>query len=953
MGSRLEHGQSGLASGRTKAYKSGTSLASPPPDVVPPRIPFRVAGGVPTMTRGLRLLALSLLSLFVSFASASAQYMYVDTNGDGVHSAADAIQPTGTTTLDLWLKTDAGRDGTPATCDTGDGELTVNGYEFILHATNGTVAWGVVANRAAAFTSPVPVASDNTDLHAGAYGATLPPGLYRLASVDVAPASGTPAIQIATSSALAGATFTGFGSQCSGYDFSNTLTLGVDWFDTAVAAYGGAANSAPVLDPIPDLNVEETATLEQALVARDADGNPLEFSKGAGPSFMAVTTVDPGAGLASGLIRLTPGYSDAGSTIASVQVSDQIVASSASFRVTVLNKDRAPSMIQPDDMVVFSGDVKRQNLYATDPDGGQLHFFLVSGPGFVTVTTSEPFSPATGIVTLTPGQYDEGTQNVLVAASDGELQAERTFSVQVYRNFGGGALLCRPYDMTVAAGSQAEQVLMVTSGFSAPVTFSLVDAPPFASVTPESTTTTPQTALLRIAPSTSDVGEHSVTVDANYGFGSVRETCRITVVAQLMPQVPKPDLFTSAFRSYDVCDIPQGVILADLNRDGRLDVITPNYGCGISVLLGIGSGKFADRTDVHLDGNPKGISVADLDGDGDLDAAVSIGFGDQIAILAGDGRGGFTQVNALPAGPDAAYAAIADLNGDGVLDVVGADEAGNTISAYLGTGGMSFGARHTYPAGAAPCYVSVADVNGDGILDAAAANENSDAVTLHIGTGGGAFAPAVFLFTAPGPSSVRTGDFDQDGNVDLAASGFHTRYLTVLFGDGHGAFPRHVDLETGLAPWSLTVTDVNGDGHLDLASANTGDDDVGTILGNGDGTFRTVIRSETGSVPRFVEGGDLDGDHRTDLVVANEVGGTISVLMGHGDGTFGSFESLGRQPSLDLAVGDVTGDGLSDAVSVIQDPPAVEVRAGQGDGTFASPITLTPGYAPIAVKLAD
>jgi hypothetical protein len=90
-----------------------------------------------------------------------------------------------------------------------------------------------------------------------------------------------------------------------------------------------------------------------------------------------------------------------------------------------------------------------------------------------------------------------------------------------------------------------------------------------------------------------------------------------------------------------------------------------------------------------------------------------------------------------------------------------------------------------------------------------------------------------------------------------------------------------------------------------------------------------------------------------DLVVANEVGGTVSVLMGHGNGTFGSSESLGEQPSRDLAVGDVTGDGLADAVSVIQDGLAVEVRAGQAGGAFATPITLTPPNVPTAVKLSD
>jgi hypothetical protein len=505
----------------------------------------------------------------------------------------------------------------------------------------------------------------------------------------------------------------------------------------------------------------------------------------------------------------------------------------------------------------------------------------------------------------------------------------------------------------VVAGGQAEQVILVTPETSGPITLSLVDTPSFVSLTPLNTASTPRTALLRVSPSPGDLGVHSATVQVDDGTEPARETCRITVVSEITPEAPRPDLLTSSFRSYNVCDIPQGAVLADLNRDGRLDLITPNYGCGLSVLLGIGAGQFADRRDVPLDGNPKGVEVADLDGDGDLDAAVSIGFGDRIAILAGDGQGSLQQVNALPAGADAAYVAIADLNRDGIPDLAGADEQRNTISIYLGTGGLGFGERRIYPAGSAPCYTAVADWTGDGIPDVAAANENSNAVTLHVGIGDGTFAPAVFLATGAGPSSVRPGDFDEDGHPDMAASDFHTHLVTILFGDGQGSFPRRTDLETGSAPWSLTVDDVNGDGHLDVVSADTGDDDVGIILGNGDGTFRPILRSPTGSIPRFVTTGDLDGDHRKDLVVANEIGGTVSILMGRGDGSFGSSLSLEGVPTYDLVAGDVTGDGLADLVSVNENLTA-EVQVGLGGGRFGSRAPLTAGGLPAqGMKLAD
>jgi hypothetical protein len=897
---------------------------------------------------------LSFLLLLQSAPAALAQYMYLDTNGDGVHTSADVLSPSGTTSMDLWLRTNENRDGSTATCDTDDGDLTISAYEVVLHASNGTITWGAVTNRIAAFNVSLPTASNATDLHAGAYGAMQPAGAYLLATIVASPAGGTPAIEIATRTELGGAFMTTFGSLCSGLSFANTLELGFDWFDADGVPYGGIANHVPTIDPIPDLTVHEGSSVEQTLVARDADGNALTFTKTSGPAFVTVTTTDPGSGIAAGLLRVTPGFADAGRADASVRVTDGIASADAEARIFVVNENRAPVLEPLSDMIVFFRQTQAQDLYASDPDGGLLQFLLVNGPAFVSVTTLESGSPAHGQVVASPGQWDSGSKSVTVAVSDGLTQTEGSFMLTVIGlEQLSSLLLCRPYDMTVVAGQSAEQTIMATTSEPSAVAFSLVDTPPFVSISSVNSMPTPQTATLRVSPSTADIGVHSVTVHADDGFHPVRETCRITVVAAITPPTPKPELFTSLFRSIDVCDIPQGAVIADLNHDGFMDVVTANYGCGLSVLLGIGGGQFADRIDVHLDGNPKALELADIDKDGNLDAAVAIGFGDQIVVLKGDGTGAFQQVAALPAGPDAAYVAIADLNGDGILDLAGADEARNSISVYLRQDGWNYGQRRIFAAGSTPCFTAVADWNEDGIPDIAAANENSNAVTINKGIGGGDFQPAIFLGTAAGPSSVRAVDIDRDGHMDVVASGFHTDFLTVLFGDGHGDFPRRIDLQCGAAPWNMAVDDVNGDGHLDLVSANTSEDNVGVILGNGDGTFGSVIKSTTGFIPRFVATGDLNGDHRKDLVVANEVGGNVSILMGNGDGTFGSGRTLDGAPTSRIVGGDVTGDGVADLITVTLADMSLEVRTGLGGGQFSPPVRLDPGAPVGGIQLSD
>src|SRR5512134_652219 len=77
---------------------------------------------------------------------AEAQYMYLDSNGDGVHSVADQVAGTGITTVAIWLQTNQSAEGDTATCSSSDEELTINSYEFTLSVLGGTVAWGSFVN---------------------------------------------------------------------------------------------------------------------------------------------------------------------------------------------------------------------------------------------------------------------------------------------------------------------------------------------------------------------------------------------------------------------------------------------------------------------------------------------------------------------------------------------------------------------------------------------------------------------------------------------------------------------------------------------------------------------------------------------------------------------------------------------------------------------------------------
>ena len=905
-----------------------------------------------SFVRGLCLWAM-LLPLLPG--SALGQYMYVDTDGDGEHTDADVIHPTGVTTLDLWLRTDSNRDGSAAACVTGDGELSITGYEFNLRANNGGVAWGAFTNRVADFPVNVSSTSSATEFRAGAAGATLPPGSYHLATVLVEVTSGTPNISIVPKSALAGSFGTGFGSQCSGSEFTNTLHLGVDWFDVDGAAFEGIPNRPPVFVPVPELVVLEGTVLNQPIFASDEDGDHVTFTKLSGPAYLTITTAPPDTGITTtGIARLAPGLTDAGTSVASVQASDMIATVLLELHITVLDQDRSPILEQPDDMVTFVGQEIEQDLHASDPDGGFLTFSLVDGPHYASVVTTDPISPATGRVELYPGLGDAGLTSATVGASDGTLRDERTFAIQVYQFTPTAPLLCRPYDMTVAPGAYAEQTLMGTSYTGDLLSFFREAGPAFADVTTVDTDHAPQTGLLSLNPTAADLGSYTVTVGVTDGTLRSYESMRVTVTDQPTVRAPIPELFESSYRAYDLPYLPQSVSVGDLNEDSLPDLVIANQGCGITLYFGVGSGQFSDRRDIHTEGEPRGADIADLDGDGHLDVAVATGFGNHIIVFSGDGAGGLTPTAEMEAGPNVTHVAAGDLNRDGIPDLVGANENAGSVSVYLGQGARTYASRRDYDSGSTPCYTNIIDLNHDGILDIAETTEGLDQVSILIGLGDGTFLARVPYGPVPGPTAIEAGDFDEDGNPDLVVPSFHGDTINVLFSDTNGTFPRRPTFQCGLAPWSVCVADFNGDAHDDIATANTADNSISILLGRGDGTFEPQRVQPAGVYARFVIASDLSGDGKPDLAVTNEGSGTVMILIGNGDGSFGSGRHLDTEAEPnDVSLGDLNGDGRLDIAAAVPSLQAVRFLAGQPQGAFAPAVVLSPGGTPQQTEISD
>src|SRR5437588_12911800 len=117
---------------------------------------------------------------------------------------------------------------------------------------------------------------------------------------------------------------------------------------------------------------------------------------------------------------------------------------------------------------------------------------------------------------------------------------------------------------------------------------------------------------------------------------------------------------------------PDGVSVRDLNGDGHQDLAIANFYNGISILLGAGDGTFQAATNLATTWSPASVQMADFNGDGKLDIVEgSYGVG-TVAVFIGNGDGSFINGHVYSTPSTVGGIAIGDLNGDGIKDIVAA-----------------------------------------------------------------------------------------------------------------------------------------------------------------------------------------------------------------------------------------------------------------------------------------
>jgi|HubBroStandDraft_6_1064221.scaffolds.fasta_scaffold52974_2 hypothetical protein len=413
---------------------------------------------------------------------------------------------------------------------------------------------------------------------------------------------------------------------------------------------------------------------------------------------------------------------------------------------------------------------------------------------------------------------------------------------------------------------------------------------------------------------------------------------------------------------------PLAVAVGNLGN-GRFDVVVANEcaddtctSSNVGVLVGNGNGTFQTAVAYGSGGlYSDGVAIADVNRDGKPDVVVANSStsttvdNGNVGVLLGNGNG--TLQTAVPYGSGAfgaASVAVADVNGDGILDLVVANcsssasscvPAGGNVGVLLGIGNGTFRTAVTYSAaGNAPFAVTLGDVNGDGRPDIVAASCASNNCGAAAGTVGvlinttspwlvyaslarqvDYFGEGTADFTVWRPTTGTLYSEDYVGKTTLAKKWGENGDVPVI-GDYDG------DGKTDIAVWrpsngtwyyvqssngqqiarawgakgDIPVPgDYDGDGKTDLAvfRPSTG---IWYIIQSSNGQQVARTWGANGDIP---VPGDYDGDGKTDVAVWSPSNGTWYIILSStGKGVSGRWGTQGDIP----VAADYDGDGKTD-----------------------------------------
>lgn len=314
-----------------------------------------------------------------------------------------------------------------------------------------------------------------------------------------------------------------------------------------------------------------------------------------------------------------------------------------------------------------------------------------------------------------------------------------------------------------------------------------------------------------------------------------------------------------------------GLAAADIDRDGKFEIISTTFGpAAVNYLRAYehtGALKWVSQP-FHTNPSPSGLSnrdnptIADLDGDGEVEILVGANVFDRFGHLRWSGAGGQAFQSSGNSGDrGGAISIVADLDLDGRLEVV----TGNTV--YRSDGEIAWQTALT------DGYPAVANFDSDPQPEVVVVSAGT--VRLHDSDGALLWGPHPLPGSDPEAGGAPTvGDFDGDGSPEIGIAGSDA--FVVLDGDGTLLWQASTqDYSSNLT--GATSFDFDGDGDLEIVYR---DERRLRVYQGSDGTvlFEVPISSNTWTEEPIVA--DVDRDGNAEIVVTSDRAPDVALPAG-------------------------------------------------------------------------
>ena len=351
--------------------------------------------------------------------------------------------------------------------------------------------------------------------------------------------------------------------------------------------------------------------------------------------------------------------------------------------------------------------------------------------------------------------------------------------------------------------------------------------------------------------------------------------------------------------------------------------------------------------------SPGAVKLADLNGDGIPDLIVANSGSNNVLVYPGLGNGAFGPAlnggHGFFTGTNPRGITVAEVNGDGRPDLIIANQGSNDVSILIN---VKVGDSYTFEQGPrlqaslGPVSTVVADVLGNGVPDLVIANSGSNNVWMLQGLGNGFFNdqfPIVYN-VGTNPTGLFVGNFMPGSGLDLVTVNSGSNTLSLISGLA-GASPFVQSISSGgVYPTAAFEVNLTGNGLESLVVANSGSGDFALFQPGADGLALSSVVSSAGLPnPSALALASVKGDH-LEFYATNEGEQSVSLLGFSLDGSATSpgpsIGATGPDPPTTGSAGDSSGNGFTK-------PAGGEIGDAQADGGGG----LSPGgSSPAAVN---